>query len=127
MQNIPSPNQQKQLSVPQTSDVEAIGNELYDGECLKLINEYFYGVRIFPGQDPTHVYVGWVTTQYHLHSKDFNQSQVRKSAVVIVDDYERIIDGYVIIVSIAFCVMTRISVWNANHVIWYAPMSYTTK
>lgn len=94
MQNIPSPGQQKQLSVPQTSDVEAIGNELYDAECLKLINEYFYGVRIFPGQDPTHVYVGWVTTQYHLHSKDFNQSQVRKSAVVIVDDYERIIDGY---------------------------------
>ncbi|KAI4471407.1 ran binding protein 9-related [Holotrichia oblita] len=84
--------QQKQLSVPQTSDVEAIGDEIFDAECLKLINEYFYGVRIFPGQDPTHVYVGWVTTQYHLHSKDFNQSQVRKSAVVTIDDYENIID-----------------------------------
>lgn len=34
--------------------IEAIGNEVYDGECLKLINEYFYGVRIYPGQDPTH-------------------------------------------------------------------------
>lgn len=48
------------------------------------------GVRIFPGQDPTHVYVGWVTTQYHLHSKDFNQSQVLKTSVVIVDDYDRV-------------------------------------
>lgn len=34
--------------------IESIGNEVYDSECLKLINEYFYGVRIFPGQDPTH-------------------------------------------------------------------------
>jgi hypothetical protein len=35
--------QQKQLSVPHTSGVEAVGDELYDAECLKLINEYFYG------------------------------------------------------------------------------------
>lgn len=39
--------QQKQLSVPHTSDVEAVGNELFDGECLKLINEYFYGNVVF--------------------------------------------------------------------------------
>ncbi|XP_017777975.1 PREDICTED: ryanodine receptor [Nicrophorus vespilloides] len=84
--------QQKQLSIPTASDVESIGNEIFDSECLKLINEYFYGIRVFPGQDPTHVYVGWVTTQYHLHSKDFNQSQVLKSSVMIVDDYDRYID-----------------------------------
>ncbi|CAH0546152.1 unnamed protein product [Brassicogethes aeneus] len=86
-------SQQKQLSVPQTSDVESVGNEIYDAECLKLINEYFYGVRIFPGQDPTHVYVGWVTTQYHLHSKDFNQSQVLKASVMITDAYDSVVDG----------------------------------
>lgn len=70
--------------------VETIGNEMFDNECLKLINEYFYGVRIFPGQDPTHVYVGWVTTQYHLHSKEFGQSKVRKVTVSVVDEYNRI-------------------------------------
>ncbi|KAK4873043.1 hypothetical protein RN001_015072 [Aquatica leii] len=85
--------QQKALTVPQQSEVEAVGNEVFDAECLKLINEYFYGVRIFPGQDPTHVYVGWVTTQYHLHTKDFNQNQVQKASVIIVDDYDRVIDG----------------------------------
>jgi len=79
----------KAMSVVQTSGVESIGNEIFDAECLKLINEYFYGVRIFPGQDPTHVYVGWVTTQYHLHSKEFNQSYVRKAEVHILDDYGR--------------------------------------
>lgn len=59
---------------------------------MKLINEYFYGVRIFPGQDPTHVYVGWVTTQYHLHSKEFNKSKVRCGSVIIEDEYEVIMD-----------------------------------
>lgn len=38
--------QQKQLSVPQTSDVEAVGDEIFDAECLKLLNEYFYGIFI---------------------------------------------------------------------------------
>lgn len=33
-----------------STGVESIGNEVYDAECLKLINEYFYGVRIYPGQ-----------------------------------------------------------------------------
>lgn len=80
------------MSVATPSTVEAFGNEIFDAECLRLINEYFYGVRIFPGQDPTHVYVGWVTTQYHLHSKDFNQNKVRKSTVIKVDDYGRPIE-----------------------------------
>nr|CAI5848298.1 unnamed protein product [Callosobruchus analis] len=84
--------QQKQLTITQPSDIESVGNEIYDAECLKLINEYFYGIRIFPGQDPTHTYVGWVTTQYHLHSKDFNQNQVLKASVVLVDDYDRLVE-----------------------------------
>lgn len=24
---------------------ETVGNEIFDADCLKLINEYFYGVR----------------------------------------------------------------------------------
>lgn len=39
--------QQKQLSVPQTSDVESVGDEIFDAECLKLMNEYFYGKFCF--------------------------------------------------------------------------------
>ncbi|XP_066971302.1 ryanodine receptor isoform X4 [Macrobrachium rosenbergii] len=58
--------------------------DLFDPECLKLMNEYFYGVRIFPGQDPAHVYIGWVTTQYHIHDTAFDQSKVRS---VIVQEY----------------------------------------
>lgn len=72
--------------------VEHSGDEIFDADCLKLINEYFYGVRVFPGQDPTHVYVGWVTTQYNVHSTVFNKDKVRIGSVVIENDYEQIID-----------------------------------
>ncbi|XP_030563343.1 ryanodine receptor isoform X15 [Drosophila novamexicana] len=86
----PVPQGPKQLSSSNLGQppVESSGNEMFDAECLKLINEYFYGVRIFPGQDPTHVYVGWVTTQYHLHSREFNKSKVRRGSVYIEDYYE---------------------------------------
>ena len=48
------------------------------------MNEYVYGVRIFPGQDPAHVYIGWVTTIYHIHDSAFDQTKVRS---VIVQEY----------------------------------------
>ncbi|KAL5285595.1 hypothetical protein ACFFRR_007348 [Megaselia abdita] len=75
-----------------TPNIEQSGNEIFDADCLKLINEYFYGVRIFPGQDPTHVYVGWVTTQYNVHSTVFNKDKVRIGSVIIENEYEQIID-----------------------------------
>lgn len=67
-------------------------NSIFSFNVAYCLYVAFAGVRIFPGQDPTHVYVGWVTTQYHLHSKDFNQSQVLKTSVVIVDDYDRVVE-----------------------------------
>ena len=37
------------------------------------------------------VYVGWVTTQYHIHSAtDFSQDMVRVVAVQQLDNYGRI-------------------------------------
>ncbi|KAE9546343.1 hypothetical protein FO519_010445, partial [Halicephalobus sp. NKZ332] len=39
------------------------------------IDEYYYGVRIFPGQDPANVWIGWVTPQYHAHSTTFNVNE----------------------------------------------------
>ena len=77
----------------------------FDDEMLELINEYFYGVRIFPGQDLDGTYVGWVrfhslllvenqnssfsqvTTQYHLHTDDFSQDCVRSCTVQRLDNY----------------------------------------
>uniref|UniRef100_A0A4D5R9V0 Ryanodine receptor 44F n=1 Tax=Scolopendra viridis TaxID=118503 RepID=A0A4D5R9V0_SCOVI len=54
------------------------GGDYLDDESLDLINEYYYGVRIFPGQDPNHVFVGWVTTQYHMSDRIFDPQRVRR-------------------------------------------------
>lgn len=84
----PSPTLGRANAAAQGANVESAGNEIFDAECLRLINEYFYGVRIYPGQDPTHVYVGWVTTQYHFHGHEFNKEKVRRASVCIAGDYE---------------------------------------
>lgn len=88
---IPERNAPKTMSgnIVGGNATEIIGNEIFDAECLKLMSQYYYGIRIFPGQDPTHTYIGWVTSQYHLHTKDFNLTKVRKVSVVLVDGYER--------------------------------------
>ncbi|UYV64348.1 RYR2 [Cordylochernes scorpioides] len=57
--------------------------EQLDSSCLELLDEYFYGVRIFPGQDPNHVFCGWVTTTYKQHDNSaFENSKVRKVTFV---------------------------------------------
>ena len=58
-----------------------------DAETLELLNEYFYGVRIFPGQEPNLVYIGWVTTQYHTYTNNFSPDMVRVATVQKLDAY----------------------------------------
>ena len=77
---MPGPGSPPEVTSPQP----AAG---FDDEMLELINEYFYGIRIFPGQDPAMVDVGWVTTQYHLHTAEFGQDCVRNVTVQKLDNY----------------------------------------
>lgn len=61
---------------------------------LEMMNEYFYGVRVFPGQDPKMVYIGWVTTQYHIHSNEFSEDIIRTVTIQKLDNYGRIEQRY---------------------------------
>ncbi|GFY48292.1 ryanodine receptor [Trichonephila inaurata madagascariensis] len=47
------------------------GSDYLDSSSLDLVDEYFYGIRIFPGQEPNHVYCGWVTTTYKQFDTTF--------------------------------------------------------
>lgn len=41
---------------------------------MEFVEEYYYGVRIFPGQDIGKVFVGWTTSRFHLvPEKSFNK------------------------------------------------------
>ncbi|CAD6199567.1 unnamed protein product [Caenorhabditis auriculariae] len=68
--------------IPPEANLDALYQESDAHALVALsdkVDEYYYGLRIFPGQDPANVYVGWVTTQYHYHSTTFNEPQgVRK-------------------------------------------------
>lgn len=55
-----------------------------------LVFQYFYSVRVFAGQDPASVWVGWVTPDYHYYSKKFNLSKVRTVTVTLGDERGRV-------------------------------------
>lgn len=55
-------------------------NEQLHSSVLDYVDEYFYGVRIFPGQDPSHVCCGWVVPNFRHYntSAAYSASDVRK-------------------------------------------------
>ncbi|EPB70936.1 hypothetical protein ANCCEY_09971 [Ancylostoma ceylanicum] len=55
--------------------------------CATVVDEYYYGIRIFPGQDPSQVWVGWVTTQYHFYSQTFEPENVERHCLYAEGDH----------------------------------------
>ncbi|WKY11480.1 hypothetical protein Q1695_003218 [Nippostrongylus brasiliensis] len=68
-----APNEANPLVDPQEE-----GDALAMAEHKDKVDEYYYGIRIFPGQDPSQVWVGWVTTQYHFYSHSFEKQNVER-------------------------------------------------
>uniref|UniRef100_A0A674EHP5 Ryanodine receptor 3 n=1 Tax=Salmo trutta TaxID=8032 RepID=A0A674EHP5_SALTR len=60
-------------------------------ESQKLsITTYYHSVRVFSGQDPASVWVGWVTPDYHYHSKHFSLNKTRTVTVTLGDERGRV-------------------------------------
>ncbi|KAM9380915.1 ryanodine receptor 3 [Phaethornis superciliosus] len=51
---------------------------------------YFYSLRIFAGQDPSSVWVGWVTPDYHFYSEDFDLNKNCTVTVTLGDERGRV-------------------------------------
>ncbi|KAK7904971.1 hypothetical protein WMY93_017578 [Mugilogobius chulae] len=63
--------------------------------CHSILNimfplTYYHCVRVFAGQDPSCVWVGWVTPDYHYYSKNFNLSKNRSVTVTLGDERGRV-------------------------------------
>lgn len=69
-------------------------NDLLDSSVLDLIDEYFYGLRIFPGQDPNHVYVGWVTPNFKNFSKSFESATIKKVTLQVWSETGQLSDYF---------------------------------
>ncbi|XP_050990012.1 ryanodine receptor 3 isoform X2 [Labeo rohita] len=54
------------------------------------ITTYYHSVRIFAGQDPSCVWVGWVTPDYHYYSNHFSLSKNRTVTVTLGDERGRV-------------------------------------
>uniref|UniRef100_A0A671VFU3 Uncharacterized protein n=1 Tax=Sparus aurata TaxID=8175 RepID=A0A671VFU3_SPAAU len=50
------------------------------------MQSHYYSVRIFPGQEPSSVWVGWVTSDFHQHDPGFDLHNVRTVTVTLGDE-----------------------------------------
>uniref|UniRef100_A0A674EGN7 Ryanodine receptor 3 n=1 Tax=Salmo trutta TaxID=8032 RepID=A0A674EGN7_SALTR len=73
-----SPDESQKLSQPPKED--GYGS----------ITTYYHSVRVFSGQDPASVWVGWVTPDYHYHSKHFSLNKTRTVTVTLGDERGRV-------------------------------------
>ena len=56
-----------------------VANRMLETDDMELqaimdyVDEYYYGIRVFPGQDPSNIYVGWTTSRFHSSSSKINK------------------------------------------------------
>lgn len=43
-------------------------------------------MRIFPGQEPTNVWVGWITSDFHQYDQAFELEKIRTVTVTLGDE-----------------------------------------
>uniref|UniRef100_A0ABM5FAI2 Ryanodine receptor 3 n=1 Tax=Pogona vitticeps TaxID=103695 RepID=A0ABM5FAI2_9SAUR len=74
------------------------GLELVDGFQKRKQNQevpvhsitYYYSVRIIAGQDPSSVWIGWVTPDYHFYSEQFDLNKNCTVTVTLGDERGRV-------------------------------------
>ncbi|XP_060131529.1 ryanodine receptor 1 isoform X2 [Zootoca vivipara] len=79
-------------TVPRLEE-EVVPDNRDDPEIIMNTTTYYYSVRIFAGQEPTCVWVGWITPDYHQHDMNFDLTKVRNVTVTMGDDKGNIHDS----------------------------------
>lgn len=75
-------------SMKKTASEISYGSEGLDSEVmhlqanLQVIDEYYFGVRVFPGQDTNQIWIGWTTPGYHSYSTDFDLAKQVRSVTI---------------------------------------------
>ncbi|XP_075345712.1 ryanodine receptor 1-like, partial [Mycteria americana] len=79
-------------TVPRLEE-DVVPDERDDPEVIMNTTTYYYSVRIFAGQEPSSVWVGWVTPDFHQHDPAFDLSRVRTVTVTMGDDKGNVHDS----------------------------------
>ncbi|XP_054103985.1 ryanodine receptor 2 isoform X18 [Callithrix jacchus] len=77
-----------------TEDVLADDRDDYD--FLMQTSTYYYSVRIFPGQEPANVWVGWITSDFHQYDTGFDLDRVRTVTVTLGDEKGKVHESFAI-------------------------------
>uniref|UniRef100_A0A3B3YZ38 Ryanodine receptor 1 n=1 Tax=Poecilia mexicana TaxID=48701 RepID=A0A3B3YZ38_9TELE len=72
---------------------DVVPDDRDDPEIILSTTTYYYSVRIYAGQEPSCVWVGWVTPDYHQYDPTFDLSKVRNVTVTVGDDKGNIHDS----------------------------------
>ncbi|XP_063059704.1 ryanodine receptor 1-like [Engraulis encrasicolus] len=72
---------------------DVVPDDRDDVDIILNTTTYYYSVRVFAGQEPTGVWVGWVTPDYHQYDLHFDLSKVRNVTVTVGDDKGNIHDS----------------------------------
>ncbi|OCT66306.1 hypothetical protein XELAEV_18042564mg [Xenopus laevis] len=65
---------------------DVVPDDRDDPDIIMNTTTYYYSVRIFAGQEPTGVWIGWVTPDYHLYDMNFDLNKVRVATITMGDD-----------------------------------------
>ncbi|XP_060765620.1 ryanodine receptor 1 isoform X1 [Neoarius graeffei] len=65
---------------------DVVPDDRDDVDIISNTTTHYYSVRIFAGQEPSGVWVGWVTPDYHQYDPHFDLSKVRNVTVTVGDD-----------------------------------------
>ena len=68
-------------SVDVMSDISEV-----DSIDVAMATKYYFAVRVFPGQDPADVNVGWVTPSFHHYSSSFDLRKTQEVRVNTLND-----------------------------------------
>uniref|UniRef100_A0A3B3YY67 Ryanodine receptor 2b (cardiac) n=1 Tax=Poecilia mexicana TaxID=48701 RepID=A0A3B3YY67_9TELE len=61
-------------------------SKLKQRHSMTSLLQYYYAVRILPGQEPFSVWIGWVTSDFHQHGSTFDTDSVGTVTVTLGDD-----------------------------------------
>lgn len=84
-----------------TTDVKPLCLTVIKLGAIKLVLsaplsvQHYYSVRIFPGQEPSSVWVGWVTSDFHQHDPGFDLHNVRTVTVTLGDEKGKVHERWV--------------------------------
>ncbi|KAI9548377.1 Ryanodine receptor 1 [Dissostichus eleginoides] len=72
---------------------DVVPDDRDDVDIILNTTTYYYSVRVFAGQEPSGVWVGWITPDYHQYDQHFDISHVRNVTVTVGDDKGNIHDS----------------------------------